>query len=190
MKVRAPKCRHSCTSRAHLNFGIITVPCQYLILDFINSINYNDLAHMYVLYRARLSRLLRSKIHRGRHKQTVHRSFHMLHAVTCTAALATGTSRAVFSTSKVCQDALFIKHKYAQDDYNSMNEFNQVSNVGKNTDIITTLRWVRLVHKCQIVTFWKQIESIRAFMRECAWRYAPASVGIHVQIGPTSILVL
>ena len=33
---------------------------------------------------------------------------------TCTAALATGTSRAVFSTSKVCQDALFIKHKYAK----------------------------------------------------------------------------
>ena len=56
-----------------------------------------------------------------RHKQTVYRSFHMLSAVTCTAALATGTNRAVFSTSKVCQDALFIKHKYAQDDYNWMN---------------------------------------------------------------------
>ena len=39
-------------------------------------------------------------------------------AVTYTAALATGTNRAVVSTSKVCQDALFIKHKYAQDDYN------------------------------------------------------------------------
>ena len=37
-----------------------------------------------------------------------------------TAALATGTNRAVFSTSKVCQDALFI-NKYAQDDYNGMN---------------------------------------------------------------------
>ena len=35
-----------------------------------------------------------------------------------TAALANGTNRAVFSTSKVCQDALLIKHKYAQDDYN------------------------------------------------------------------------
>ena len=92
-----------------------------MILDFINSINYNDLAHIYVLYTTRLSRLLRSKRQRGRHKQTVHRSFHMLSAVTCTAALAAGTSRAVFSTSKVCQDALFIKHKYAQDDYNSMN---------------------------------------------------------------------
>ena len=39
-------------------------------------------------------------------------------AVTCTAALATGTNGAVFSTSTVCQDALFIKLKYAQDDYN------------------------------------------------------------------------
>ena len=69
---------------------------------------------------ARLSRLLRlrSKRQRGRHKQTVYRSFHMHRAVTRTAALATGTNRAVFSTSKVCQDALFIKHKYAQDDYN------------------------------------------------------------------------
>ena len=45
----------------------------------------------------------------------------MHNAVTCTAALATGTNRAVFSTSKDCQDALFIKHKYAQDDYNGMN---------------------------------------------------------------------
>ena len=36
-------------------------------------------------------------------------------AVTYTAALATGTNRAVFSTSTVCQD-LFIKHKYAQDE--------------------------------------------------------------------------
>ena len=59
-----------------------------------------------------------SKIQHGRHKQTVYRSFHMLSAVTCTAALVTATNRAVFSTSKVCQDALFIKHKYAQDDYN------------------------------------------------------------------------
>ena len=59
--------------------------------------------------------LLRSKRQRGRHKQTVYRSFHVHSAVTCTAALATGTNRAVFSTSKVCQDALFIKHKYAQD---------------------------------------------------------------------------
>ena len=108
----------------------------------------------------------------------------------CTAALATVTNRAVFSTSTVCQDALFIKHKYAQDDCNWMNYFNQVSNVGKNTDIIATLSWVRLVHKCQIVKFWTKIESIRAFMRECAWRYAPARVGIHVQVGPTSILVL
>ena len=61
---------------------------------------------------------LRSKRQRGRHKQTVYRSFHVHSAVTCTAALATGTNRALFSTSKVCQDALFIKHKYAQDDYN------------------------------------------------------------------------
>ena len=38
-----------------------------------------------------------------------------------TAALATGTNRAVFSTSKDCQDTLFIKHKYSQDDYNGMN---------------------------------------------------------------------
>ena len=61
-----------------------------------------------------------SKRQRGRHKQTVYRSFHVHSAVTCTTgtALATGTNRAVFSTSKVCQDALFIKHKYAQDDYN------------------------------------------------------------------------
>ena len=95
--------------------------CQYLILDFVNSINYNHLAHINVLYTARLSRLLRSKRHRGRHKQTVYRSFHMHSAVTCTAALATGTNRAVFSTSTVCQDALFIKHKYAQDDCNWMN---------------------------------------------------------------------
>ena len=56
--------------------------------------------------------------------------------------------------------------------------------------MIATLRWVRLVHKCQIVKYWKQIESIRAFMRECAWRYAPASVDIDVQVGLTSILVL
>ena len=27
-------------------------------------------------------------------------------------------NRAVFSTLKVCLDALYIKHKYAQDDYN------------------------------------------------------------------------
>ena len=27
----------------------------------------------------------------------------------------------------------------------------------KNTDIIATLRWVRLVHKCQIVKYWKQL---------------------------------
>ena len=121
VKVRARKCRHLCTSRAHLNIGIITVSLPKLILDFINSINYNHLAHIYVLYTARLSRLLRSKRQRGRHKQTVHRSFHMHSAVTCTAALATGTSRAVFSTPNVCQDALFIKHKYAQDDYNWMN---------------------------------------------------------------------
>ena len=33
--------------------------------------------------------------------------------------------------------------------------------LAKNTDIIATLRWVRLVHKCQIVKYWKQIESIR-----------------------------
>ena len=46
---------------------------------------------------------------------------YMHSAVTCTAALAIGTSRAVFSTPNVCQDALFIKHKYAQDDYNWMN---------------------------------------------------------------------
>ena len=91
--------------------------CQHLILDFVNSINYNHLAHIYVLYTSRLSRLLRSKRQRGRHKQTVDRSFRTLSGVTCTAALATGTNRAVFSTSKVCQDALFIKHKYAQDDY-------------------------------------------------------------------------
>ena len=95
--------------------------CQYLILDFVNSINYNHLAHIYVLYTARLSRLLRSKRQRGRHKQTVYRSFHMHSAETCTAARATGTNRAVFSTTNVCQDALFIKHKYAQDDYNWMN---------------------------------------------------------------------
>ena len=120
-KVRARKCRHLCTSRAHLNFGIITVFCQHLILDFVNSINYIHLAHFYVLYTARLSRLLRSKRQRGRHKQTVYRSFHMHNAVTCFAALATGTNRAVFSTSTFCQDALFIKHKYAQDDYNWMN---------------------------------------------------------------------
>ena len=164
--------------------------CQHLILDFVNSINYNHLAHINVLYTVLLSRLLRSKRQRGRHKQTVYRSFHMHSAVTCTSAHPTGTIRAVFSTSKVCQDALFIKHIYAQDDYNWMNEFNQVSYVGKNTDIIATLRWVRLVHTCQIVKYWKQIESIRAFMRECAWNCAPASVGIDVQVGPTSILVL
>ena len=121
VKVRARKCRHLCTSRAHLNVGIITVSLPKLILDFINSINYNDLAHIYVLYTARLSRLLRSKRQRGRHKQTVYRSFHMHSAETCTAALSTGTNRAVFSTPNVCQDALFIKHKYAQDDYNWMN---------------------------------------------------------------------
>ena len=89
-----------------------------MILDFVNSINYIHLAHIYVLHTARLSRLLRSKRQRGRHNQTVYRSFHMHNAVTCTAALATGTKRAVFSTSKGCQDALFIKHKYAEDDYN------------------------------------------------------------------------
>ena len=89
-----------------------------MILDFVNSINYIHLAHIYVLHTARLSRLLRSKRQRGRHNQTVYRSFHMHNAVTCTAALATGTKRAVFSTSKICQDALFIKHKYAEDDYN------------------------------------------------------------------------
>ena len=148
------------------------------------------LRNINVLCTALLSRLLRSKRQRGRHKQTVYRSLHMHSAVTCTSALATGTIRAVFSTSTVCQDALFIKHIYAQDDYNWMNSFNQVSNVGKNTDIIATLMWVRLVHKCQIVKYWKQIESIRAFMRECAWSCAPASVGIDVQVGPTSILVL
>ena len=60
--------------------------------------------------------------------------------------------------------------------------------LAKNSDIIATLRWVRLVHKCQIVKFWKQIESIRAFMRECAWRYAPASD--HSKVVPTSMLVL
>ena len=54
-----------------------------------------------------------AKRQRGRHKQTVYN----MH-ITCTAALATGTNRAVVSTSKVSQDALFIKHKYAQDDYN------------------------------------------------------------------------
>ena len=89
-----------------------------MIPDFVNSFNYNHLAHINVLYTVRLSRLLRSKRQRGRHKQTVYRSFHMHSALTCTAALATGTIRAVFSTSKVCQDALFIKHKYALDDYN------------------------------------------------------------------------
>ena len=89
-----------------------------MILEFVNSINYNHLAHINVLYTARLSRLLRSKRQRGRHKQTVYSSVHMHSAVTYPAALATGTNRAVFSTSKVCQEALFIKHKYAQDDYN------------------------------------------------------------------------
>ena len=89
-----------------------------MILEFVNSINYNHLAHINVLYTARLSRLLRSKRQRGRHKQSVYRSVHMLSALKCTAALVTGTNRVVFSTSKVCQDALFIKHKYAQDDYN------------------------------------------------------------------------
>ena len=58
---------------------------------------------------------------RGRHKQIVYRSFHMHREETCTVALATGTNRAVFSTPYVCQDALFIKYKYAQDDYNWMN---------------------------------------------------------------------
>ena len=118
MKVRVRKCWHLCTSRAHLNFGIITVFLPTFDIDFVNSINDIHLAHIYVLYTARLSRVSRSKRQRGRHKQTVYRSFHMLSAITCTAALATGTNRAVFSTSKVCQDALFIKHKYAQDDYN------------------------------------------------------------------------
>ena len=89
-----------------------------MILDFVNSINYIHLAHINILYTARLSILLRSKRQRGRHKQTVYRSFHMHSVVTCTSSLETGTIRAVFSTSKVCQDALFIKHKYAQDDYN------------------------------------------------------------------------
>ena len=89
-----------------------------MILEFVNSINYNHLAHINVLYTARLSRLLRSKRQRGRHRQTVYRSVHMHNALTYTAALATGTNRAVFSTSTVSQDALFIKHKYAQDDYN------------------------------------------------------------------------
>ena len=88
-----------------------------MILEFVNSINYNHLAHINVLYTARLSRLLRSKRQRGRHKQTVYSSVHMHSAVTYPAALATGTNRVVFSTSKVCQEALFIKHKYAQDDY-------------------------------------------------------------------------
>ena len=96
----------------------------------------------------RLSKLLRSKRQRGRHKQTVYRSFHVHSAVTSTAVLATGTNRAVFSSSKVCQDALFIKHKYAQDDYNWLNLQNQVSNVGKITVIMAKLRWVRLLHKC------------------------------------------
>ena len=135
-------------------------------------------------YTARLSRLLRSKRQRGRHKQTVDRSFHMHSAVTCTSALATGTIRAVFSTSKVCQDALFIKHKYAQDDYNWMNSFNQVSNVGKNTDIIATLMWVRLVHKCQIVKYWKQIESIRGRHKQTVYR----SFHMHRAVTCTSAL--
>ena len=96
---------------------------------------------------------MRSKRQRGRHKQTVYRSFHMHSAVTCTVALAAGTNRAGFSTSKVCQDALFIIYKYAQDDYNCLNKQNQISNVGKNTVIMAKLRWVRLVHECQIVKY-------------------------------------
>ena len=53
--------------------------------------------------------------------------------------------------------------------------------LAKNSDIIATLRWVRLVHKCQIVKYWKQIESMRAFVRECAWRYAPASDALFIK---------
>ena len=101
VKVRARKCRHWCTNRAHLNCCIITVSLPTFDTWFFNSINYNHLAHIYVVYTARLSRLLRSKRQRGRLKQTVYRSFHMLSAVTWTSALATGTNRAVFSTSKV-----------------------------------------------------------------------------------------
>ena len=88
--------------------------CQHLILDFVNSINYNHLAHIYVLYTARLSRLLRSKRQRGRHKQTVYRSFHMLSAVTCTAALATDTNCAVFSCDWHKSRCLFRPQKFAK----------------------------------------------------------------------------
>ena len=40
-------CGHLCTSRTHLNFAIITVFLP--TFDFVNSINYNHLAHIYVL---------------------------------------------------------------------------------------------------------------------------------------------
>ena len=99
-------------------YNCIFANIWYLILLILSII---IILRIFMLYTTRLSRLLRSKIQRGRHKQTVYRSFHMHSGVTCTSALATGTNRAVFSTSKVCQDALFIKHKYAKDDYNWMN---------------------------------------------------------------------
>ena len=38
---------HLCTSRTHLSFAIITVFLP--TFDFVNSINYNHLAHIYVL---------------------------------------------------------------------------------------------------------------------------------------------
>ena len=60
-------------------------------------------------------------------------------AVTCTAALATGTNRAVFSTSKVCQDALFIKHKYAQDMQRVLADF------WGRKDSVIIIEWINLI---------------------------------------------
>ena len=40
----------------------------------------------------------------------------------------------------------FIKHNYAQYGAKGLNYQNKLSNVGKDTVIMATLRWVRLLH--------------------------------------------
>ena len=84
-----------------------------IIIEWINLIKYQMLAkNSDIIATLRWVRL----VHKCQIGEIVTAALALIQSI-----IITGTNRAVFSTSKVCQDALFIKHKYAQDDYNSMN---------------------------------------------------------------------
>ena len=84
------------------HYNCIFVNIQHLILDFVNSINYNHLEHIYVLLTARLGILLRSKRQRDLCQSQAQRCMLLRCAHGMSDKQFVYADRAVFSTSKVC----------------------------------------------------------------------------------------